>query len=100
MSIPSANSHSELCGTDTHYLRWFGCNWDFSLQFFKIGFEAPNHPHLVTCSVLHLCHEKFVYNLKDGTIAPLAADGLEGKFQAPDGGLMDATWLFLLNELL
>jgi len=42
----------------------------------------------------NLCHEKFVYNMKDGTVAPLAADGLEGKFRAPDCGLIDATWLF------
>ena len=44
MSIPSADSRSELCGTDTHCLRCVGCNRDFFSPVFRIGFEAPIHP--------------------------------------------------------
>jgi hypothetical protein len=33
-SIPSADSRSELCGTDTLRPRCVGCNRDFSLRFF------------------------------------------------------------------
>ncbi|KAG2563004.1 hypothetical protein PVAP13_8KG307700 [Panicum virgatum] len=36
----------------------------------------------------------FVYNMKDGTTAPVAADIPEYKFWAPDGRLMNPTWLF------
>ena len=42
----------------------------------------------------NLCHEKFVYNMKDGTMAPVAADIPEDKFCAPNGKLMNPTWLF------
>jgi len=44
VSIPSADSRSELCGTDTHCLRCVGCNRDFFSPVFRIGFEAPIHP--------------------------------------------------------
>ena len=53
VSIPSADSRSELCGTDTHCLRCVGCNRDFFSPVFRIGFEAPIHPPLVACPVLH-----------------------------------------------
>ncbi|PUZ45385.1 hypothetical protein GQ55_8G218500 [Panicum hallii var. hallii] len=39
--------------------------------------------------------DKLVYNVKDGTMAPFAADIPEDKLQAPDGMLMHPTWLFL-----
>ena len=52
VSIPSADSRSELCGTDTHCLRCVGCNRDFFSPVFRIGFEAPIHPPLVACPVL------------------------------------------------
>ncbi|KAF7106806.1 hypothetical protein CFC21_107516 [Triticum aestivum] len=49
----------------------------------------------------HLCHakngpplDKFMYNLRDGTLAPFAADLSEQNFRAPDGKLMSPTWLF------
>ena len=38
--------------------------------------------------------DRFVYNMKDGTTAPVAADIPEYKFWAPDGRLMNPTWLF------
>jgi len=38
--------------------------------------------------------DKFVYNMKEGTMAPFAADIPEDKLQAPDGMLMHPTWLF------
>ncbi|GJN10599.1 hypothetical protein PR202_ga28706 [Eleusine coracana subsp. coracana] len=40
----------------------------------------------------NLCPEKFVYNMKDGMMARLAADGSQDKFWAADG--MNAAWLF------
>ncbi|CAO2146788.1 unnamed protein product [Urochloa humidicola] len=42
----------------------------------------------------NLCPEMFVYNLKDGMMAPLVADGSEDNFWAPDDGPRIATWLF------
>ncbi|CAL4987025.1 unnamed protein product [Urochloa decumbens] len=42
----------------------------------------------------NLCPEKFVYNMKDGMMAPLVADGPEDKFWTPDDGPKIATWLF------
>jgi len=57
VSISSADSRLELCGTDTRSLRCVGCNRDFFSLVFRIGFEAPNHnpppPPLVACLVLH-----------------------------------------------
>jgi len=38
--------------------------------------------------------DRFVYNMKDGTMAPVAADIPEDKFWAPNGKLMNPTWLF------
>ena len=38
--------------------------------------------------------DRFVYNLKDGSMAPFAAEIPEDKLQAPDGMLMHPTWLF------
>ena len=38
--------------------------------------------------------DKFVYSMKDGTMAPFAVDIPEDKLQAPDGRLMHPTWLF------
>jgi hypothetical protein len=37
---------------------------------------------------------RFVYSMKDGTMAPVAADIPEHKLRAPDGRLMNPTWLF------
>ena len=39
--------------------------------------------------------DTFVYNVKDGTMAPFGTDIPEDKLQAPDGMLMHPTWLFL-----
>lgn len=38
--------------------------------------------------------DKFVYNMRDGTMAPFAADLSEDNFWAPDGKLMSPTWFF------
>lgn len=38
--------------------------------------------------------DKFMYNLRDGTLAPFAADISEYNFRASDGKLMSPTWLF------
>ena len=38
--------------------------------------------------------DTFVYNVKDGTMAPFGTDIPEDKLQAPDGMLMHPTWLF------
>ncbi|KAL6653982.1 hypothetical protein ACP70R_007447 [Stipagrostis hirtigluma subsp. patula] len=38
--------------------------------------------------------DKFVYNMRDGTVAPFAAGILEKNLRAPDGRLMDPTWFF------
>ncbi|KAF8673181.1 hypothetical protein HU200_048730 [Digitaria exilis] len=38
--------------------------------------------------------ENSVYNMKDGTVASLAADELDDKFWVPGGGLMNATWFY------
>ncbi|KAM3195258.1 hypothetical protein ACQJBY_071387 [Aegilops geniculata] len=38
--------------------------------------------------------DTFMYNLRDGTLAPFAADTSEHNFQAPDGKPMSPTWLF------
>ena len=37
---------------------------------------------------------RFVYNMRDGTMAPFATEIPEGKLQALDGSLMNPTWLF------
>jgi hypothetical protein len=41
----------------------------------------------------NFCPQKFVYNMKDGMMAPLVADGSEDKFWAP-ADLLIATWQF------
>ncbi|XP_062197043.1 uncharacterized protein LOC133899994 [Phragmites australis] len=38
--------------------------------------------------------DKFVYNMRDGTMVPFAAEISEGNLRAPDGRLMNPTWLF------
>ncbi|RLM69102.1 hypothetical protein C2845_PM17G12700 [Panicum miliaceum] len=38
--------------------------------------------------------DSFVYNMKDGTLAPVAADIPEHKLRASDGRLMNPTWFF------
>ncbi|CAL4980223.1 unnamed protein product [Urochloa decumbens] len=43
---------------------------------------------------IDLCPEKFVYNMKDGMMAPIIADGSEDKFWAPYDRPKTATWLF------
>ena len=43
-SITSADSRSELCGTDTLRPRCVGCNRDFSLRFFKSNLRLPFTP--------------------------------------------------------
>ena len=47
----SADSRSELCGTDTLHLRCIGCLGTFFSLVFRIGFEAPIRPPLVDCLV-------------------------------------------------
>jgi len=37
---------------------------------------------------------KFVYNMRDGTVAPFAAGILEEYLQVPNGRPMNPTWLF------
>ena len=44
MSIPSADSRSELCGTDTHRPRCVGCNRDLFLSVFELDFRLPFTP--------------------------------------------------------
>jgi hypothetical protein len=54
-SIPSADSRSELCGTDTLRPRCVGCNRNFSLRFFKLNLRLPfTPPPLVAYLVLQL----------------------------------------------
>jgi hypothetical protein len=38
--------------------------------------------------------DKFMYNLRDGTLSSFATDISECNFRAPDGKLMSPTWLF------
>jgi hypothetical protein len=38
--------------------------------------------------------DKFVYNIRDGTMGPFAAEISEDKLRAPDGMLMNPTWFF------
>ena len=38
--------------------------------------------------------EKFVYNMRDGTLAPFAVEIADDNLRAPDGSLMNPTWLF------
>jgi hypothetical protein len=38
--------------------------------------------------------DRFVYNMKDGTMAPFAGEIPEDKLHAADGRLMNPTWLF------
>jgi len=53
VSIHSADSRSELCGTDTHHPRCVGCNRDLFLSIFESDFRLPFTPPLVACPVLH-----------------------------------------------
>jgi hypothetical protein len=38
--------------------------------------------------------DKFVYNMRDGTLAPFAVEITDDNLRAPDGNLMNPTWLF------
>lgn len=38
--------------------------------------------------------DRFVYNMRDCTLAPFAADISDDNFRAPDGRLMSPTWFF------
>jgi len=38
--------------------------------------------------------DKFVYNMRDGTLAPFAVEITEDNLRAPDGSLMNPTWFF------
>jgi hypothetical protein len=62
-SIPSADSRSELCGTDTLRPRCVGCNRDFSLQFFKLNLRLPFTPPLVAYLVLHRVEWSFLRDM-------------------------------------
>ena len=63
-------------------------------HFVHVDYYDETGEDLIYFTDDNLCHEKFVYNMKDGTTAPVAADIPEYKFWAPDGRLMNPTWLF------
>ena len=60
MSIPSADSRSELCGTDTHRPRCVGCNLNLFLSVFELDLRLPFTPLWSTIRSFSYKTERFI----------------------------------------
>jgi len=102
VSIPSADSRSELCGTDTLRPRCVGCNRDFFLRFFKSNLRLPFTPPLVAYLVLHqgtIPNEVF-RTMSPVTNCVLSNNNLEGLIPPEVGNLRQLLELHLSSNKL